>query len=243
MPQASCRRCRSHRASQKEVGVGRRLARCVGLTCQMHVARTRQQKSVLRARLHACAGVKREASARFVMGRRLPAKWQVTRICTSPGPIDICNSLTRPIATPAHITHTIKCGGRLTVRCAGRWHSAQGIRRDGDDQGLDSIVAGVGVCRLPLRQNQLGLHMQHAIVWVSAEMPVRLLQVAHGSSPRGLVLEISITLYPPTIVLSLSSCVSPVIADYRYPESKQCPFLPPSPFCLPYIDTLLEILV
>jgi hypothetical protein len=148
----------------------------------------------------------------------------------------------RPLTS--HKTQNVAGGSLSDVPGGGTAHSAQGIRWDGDDQGLDSIVAGVGVCRLPLRQNQLGLHVQHAIVWVSAEMPARLRNVAHGSSPRRLVLEISITPYPPTIVLSLSSCVSPVIADYRYPESKQCPFLPPpSPFCLPYIDTLLERLV
>jgi hypothetical protein len=61
-------------------------------------------------------------------------------------------------------------------------------------QGLDSIVACVGVCRLVLRQNQLSLHMQHAIVWVLAEMPAQSRLWLWASRALMTVLEISITL-------------------------------------------------
>jgi hypothetical protein len=147
--------------------------------------------------------------------------------------------LPRPIERPAHLTHSTNvAGGSLSICAGGGTGDPAAWRHLGPRQhrGLrgrlqtaletESAPSAYAAC------NRVG----------SAEMPARLLQVTHGSSPRG-VLEISVTLYPPTTVLSLSSCLSPVITHYRYPESKQYPFYPPSPLCLPYIDISLERLV
>jgi hypothetical protein len=110
-------------------------------------------------------------------------------------------------ARSPHTQH--KCGWADHCQMCRRWHSTgdpprqhRGVRgRLQTALDTESARSAYAAC------NRVG----------SAEMPARLLNnVAHGSSPRGSPRNFRSLSYPPTIALSLSSCVSPVITHYRY---------------------------
>jgi hypothetical protein len=113
----------------------------------------------------------------FVMRRRLPARGQARQVTRHAPNIHLPSPIAYAIAPTGQsirplTSHTPQMRRAAHCQMCRRWHRRSGrLATPRHCQGLDSIVACVGVCRLVLRQTQLCLHMQHAIVWVSAEMP------------------------------------------------------------------------
>jgi hypothetical protein len=136
----------------------------------------------------------------FVMRRRLPAKWQVTRICTSPAQSP-CNAPTGQSKRPltSHITQLWRAAHCQDVPAV-----AQEIRQHGDTQALLGPRQHRGV----RGRLQTGLETNSALSAYaacncvgSAEMPAQSRLWPWASQALMTVLEISITLHPPTIAL------------------------------------------
>jgi hypothetical protein len=137
----------------------------------------------------------------------------------------------RPLTS--HITQLWRA-----ARCQDVPVVAQGIRLDGDTQGLDSIVARRGRLQIGLETNSALSAYATCNRVGSAEMPVILLQVGYGSSQA--LVESSKSPSPSN---PSNHCAIFVVLrftrDYRYPESKLCPFLPSLLSCFPFIDICL----